>query len=201
MAHRWQLLDRPVEQATIRSALSGGESCGAILFGAAGVGKTILARTVTASLRSQLRWVACTESSHSIPLGAMAHLVSPSPSCDPIALMASARESLVDHGDTVSGVDDAQLLDELSVTLLHQIAVDRAGHILATVRSGEPVPDAVTSLWKDGYLQPLELQPFTKQQTIALAERVLGGTLEASTEGPFVIALARHSEATPIGLN
>ncbi len=65
-----------------------------------------------------------------------------------------------------------------TATLLHQIAVERAGHILATVRSGEPVPHAVTSLWKDGYLQRFELQPFTKQQTIALVERVLGGTLE-----------------------
>ena len=178
MAGRWQFLDRPVEHEKIRSALIGRESCGAILFGAAGVGKTTLARSVTASLRSQVRWVACTESSRSIPLGAMAHLVSPSTSRDPIALMTAARESLIDHGDTVIVVDDAQLLDQLSATLLHQIAVDRAGHIMAAVRSGKPVPDAVTSLWKDGYLQRFELQPFTKQQSIALVESVLGGTLE-----------------------
>ena len=148
------------------------------MLGPAGVGKTTLARTVTASLRSPLRWVACTESSRSIPLGAMAHLVSPSTSRDPIALMAAARESLVDHGDTVVGVDDAQLLDQLSATLLHQIAIDRAGRILATIRSGEPVPDAVTALWKDGHLRRLELRPFTKEQSIAVVESVLGGTLE-----------------------
>jgi DNA-binding NarL/FixJ family response regulator len=178
MGRRWQLLDRPAEQDAIRSALGSGESCGAILFGAAGVGKTTLARTITTSLRSQVRWVACTESSRSIPLGAMAHVVSQSTSRDPIALMAAARKSLIDQRDTVISVDDAQLLDQLSATMLHQIAVDGAGHILATVRSGEPVPDAITSLWKDGYLKRFELQPFTKQQSVALVERVLGGTLE-----------------------
>ncbi|MGC7327512.1 helix-turn-helix transcriptional regulator, partial [Mycobacteroides abscessus subsp. abscessus] len=85
---------------------------------------------------------------------------------------------LVADGDVVVGVDDAHLLDQLSATLLHQFAVDHAGHVVATVRNGEPVPDAVTSLWKDGYLQRFELQPFSKQQSIALIETVLGGTLE-----------------------
>ncbi|MGO9155762.1 LuxR C-terminal-related transcriptional regulator [Mycobacterium sp.] len=178
MGRRWQLLDRPVEQEAIRSALGGGESCGAILFGAAGVGKTTLARTVTASLRSKVNWAACTESSRSIPLGAFAHWVRPSASRDPVALIASARESILAQDNTVVSIDDAHLLDQLSATLLHQIAVDGAGRIVATVRSGEPVPDAITSLWKDGYLQRLELQPFTKQQSIALVESVLGGTLE-----------------------
>jgi DNA-binding NarL/FixJ family response regulator len=178
MARHWQLLDRPAEQEAIRSALRGGESCGAILFGAAGVGKTTLARTVTESLRSKVNWAACTESSRSIPLGAFAQWVRPSGSRDPIALIASARESILAQQDTVVGVDDAHLLDQLSATLLHQIAVDHAGHIVVTVRSGEPVPDAVTSLWKDGYLRRLELEPFTKQQSIALVETVLGGTLE-----------------------
>ncbi|GFG76432.1 LuxR C-terminal-related transcriptional regulator [Mycobacterium botniense] len=178
MGRRWQLLERPLEHDRIRSALTGGDSCGVVLFGAAGVGKTTLARAVTTSPRSQVRWAACTESSRSIPLGAFAQWVNPSASRDPITLIASARESILAERDTVVSIDDAHFLDQLSATMLHQIAVDRAARILATVRSGEPVPDAVTSLWKDGYLQRLELQPFTKEQTIALVERVLGGTLE-----------------------
>jgi DNA-binding NarL/FixJ family response regulator len=178
MARSWQLIDRPAEFGVIRSALTGRESDGVVLVGVAGVGKTTLARTVTESLRLKVHWVACTESSRSIPLGVFAHLVRPSTSRDPIALIASARESLITDEDTVVGVDDAHLLDQLSATLLHQIAVDRAGRIFATVRSGEPVPDAVTSLWKDGHLQRVELRPFTKGQSIALVESVLGATLE-----------------------
>jgi DNA-binding CsgD family transcriptional regulator len=178
MARCWQLLDRRVEHDAIRSALLSNQSCGVVVVGAAGVGKTTLARTVTTSCRSHVQWAVCTESSRSIPLGVFAARVSPSASRDPVALIASAREAILAGDNTVIGIDDAHLLDQLSATLVHQIAVDRAGHIVATIRSGEPVPDAVTSLWKDGYLQRLELQPFTKQQSIALVESVLGGTLE-----------------------
>src|SRR5690349_21765799 len=91
----WQLLDRPAEHAAIRSALSSSDSCGVVLVGAAGVGKTTLARTVTSSMEKKVHWTACTESSRSIPLGAFASWVRPSASRDPIALLGSARESLV----------------------------------------------------------------------------------------------------------
>jgi DNA-binding CsgD family transcriptional regulator len=178
MARRWQLLDRPVEFDTIRSALTSGDGGGVVLVGAAGVGKTTLARTVTATLRSDVQWVACTESSRSIPLGVFAHRVPPTGSRDPVALLSAARASILASPDPVIGVDDAYLLDDLSATLLHQIAVERAGRIVATVRSGEPIPDAVTSMWKDSHLLRLELTPFTKQQSVSLVESVLGGTLE-----------------------
>ncbi|WP_054814737.1 helix-turn-helix transcriptional regulator [Nocardia arizonensis] len=178
MGDRWQLLDRPVEFEAVHAALTSRGAGGVVLVGAAGIGKTTLARLVTSMLTVPVRWAACTESSQAIPLGAFAPWVAPSASRDPIALLSSARENLVAEPDTVIGVDDAHLLDKLSATLLHQIAVDRAAHIVATVRTGEPVPDAVTSLWKDGYLQRVELEPLTKRQCVNLVETVIDGTLE-----------------------
>ncbi|MGX9792540.1 LuxR C-terminal-related transcriptional regulator [Mycobacterium sp. MMS18-G62] len=177
MAARWQLLDRPAEFDAIRSTVTG-TGGGVVLVGAAGVGKTTLARAVTASLGSDVQWVGCTESSRSIPLGVFAHRIPPSGSRDPVALLAAARASILERPGTVIGVDDAHLLDQLSSTLIHQIAIERAGHIVATVRSGEPVPDAVTALWKDNHLRRFELMPFSKEQSISLVEAVLGGTLE-----------------------
>jgi DNA-binding NarL/FixJ family response regulator len=178
MASRWQLLDRPAEFGSVRSTLTGEGGGGVVLIGAAGVGKTTLARAVTNSLHCDVAWVGCTESSRSIPLGVFAHRIPATGSRDPVALLGAARESILAGTDTVIGIDDAHLLDELSSTLLHQIAIERAGRIVATIRSGEPVPDAVTALWKDHHLQRLELMAFTKQQSIALVETVLGGTLE-----------------------
>lgn len=178
MARRWQFLDRPGDFDVVRSTLTRAEGGGAVLIGAAGVGKSTLARAVTSTLKTDVHWVGCTESSRSIPLGVFAHRVQPNSSRDPIALLAAARESLLLKPGTVIGVDDAHLLDPLSATLVHQIAIERAGRIVATVREGEPVPDAVTALWKDGHLQRYELTALTKQDSIALVESVLGGTLE-----------------------
>ncbi|GAY18491.1 LuxR C-terminal-related transcriptional regulator [Mycobacterium sp. shizuoka-1] len=178
MGTAWQLLDRPAKHEVIASALSDSEISGVVITGPAGVGKTTLARSVTASLPGRVRWAACTTSSRSIPLGAFAQWVKPTDARDPIELLVSARQSLLADGPAVIGVDDAHLLDQLSATLLHQIAVERAGTIVATVRSGEPVPDSVMTLWKDGYLRRIDLEPFSRDECIALVESVLGGTLE-----------------------
>jgi DNA-binding NarL/FixJ family response regulator len=175
----WPIVRRDAEFAAIRSALVEKQDvCGIVVIGAAGVGKTTLARSVTQSLPARVRWVAGTESARSLPLGVFAHLVGPGTSRDPIAFMAAARETLCSDENSMLGVDDAQLLDHLSATLLHQLALEGSARIVATIRSGEEVPDAITSLWKDGYLERLQLSPFNQAECVGLIEQVLGGRLE-----------------------
>ncbi|MDT5050845.1 MAG: hypothetical protein QOG75_6764, partial [Mycobacterium sp.] len=177
--HSWPIVRRENEFGLIHSALVGQQGgCGIVLFGDAGVGKTTLARSVTQSLPTRVHWVAGTESARSIPLGVFAHLVGPATSRDPIAFLAAARETIHADEHSIIGVDDAHLLDQLSATLLHQLALEDSVRMVATVRSGEPVPDAITSLWKDGYLQRLRLVPFDKSQCVGLVEEALGGRVE-----------------------
>ncbi len=179
MVRGWRILDRPAQDEIIRSALSGDEGGGVVVVGPAGVGKTTLARAVTATLPSAtVHWVACTESSRDIPLGAFAQWVGDSAADNPAGQIAAARRTLLADGNVVVGVDDAHLLDPLSATLLHNIATDRSARIVATVRNSEQVPEILMSLWKDGYLEWLEMQPFTRQETATLLESVLGGTVE-----------------------
>jgi len=179
VAENWPLVRRDNEFITIESALVDKKGvCGIVLIGDAGVGKTTLARLVTQALPSRVQWVAGTESARSIPLGVFAHLVGAATSRDPVAFLSAARETILAEGHSVIGVDDAHLLDQLSATLLHQLALDGSVRIVATVRSGEAVPDAITSLWKDGYLQRLHLLPFTKDQCVTLIEEALGGRVE-----------------------
>ena len=174
-------VERRQELAAIHHALTAtrGEVAGVVLIGDAGVGKTTLARRAVNSLENvKVRWAVGTESARTVPLGAFADLIVPSALHDPVTFLSAARDSLVSEGPFVLGVDDAHLLDQLSATLLHRLAIDRSARIVATIRSGEPVPDAITALWKDGYLTRVELGPFTKEQSIELVESVIGGRLE-----------------------
>lgn len=175
------MIERGSELDSIRAALTGTEFVGAVLTGDAGVGKTTLARQATAAIGGNIRWVAGTESARSIPLGVFAHMVGVYTAHDPVTFMAAAREALLADGHTIIGVDDAHLLDQLSATLLLQLAIDKAAHIVCTVRSGVPVPDAVTSLWKDGHLLRIDLTPFSQRQSVQLVESMLGGQLEGFT--------------------
>jgi DNA-binding CsgD family transcriptional regulator/DNA replicative helicase MCM subunit Mcm2 (Cdc46/Mcm family) len=179
VAQNWPVVHRDSEFSVIRGALLGESGdCGIVLVGDAGVGKTTLARLVTQSLPVRAHWVAATESARGIPLGVFAHLVRSATSRDPVAFLSAARETILAEGHSVIGVDDAHLLDQLSATLLHQLAMDGSVRIVATVRAGAPVPDAITSLWKDRYLQRLHLLPFSQQQCVGLIEEALGGQVE-----------------------
>lgn len=78
-------------------------------------------------------------------------------------------------------VDDGHLLDELSATLVHQLVLRRAATVVLTLRSGEPAPDAITGLWKDGHLRRLELQPLSADETGELLAAVLDGPVDSAT--------------------
>ena len=175
------MVERETEFEAIRAAITGPHHVGAVITGDAGVGKTTLARRVGAAVGGRIRWVAGTESARGIPLGVFAHLVGAYTAHDPVTFMAAAREALLADGADILGVDDAHLLDQLSATLLLQLAIDKAVRVIATVRAGVPVPDAVTSLWKDGHLLRVDLRPFTEPQSVRLVETVLGGQLEGFT--------------------
>ncbi|MGH3512061.1 MAG: helix-turn-helix transcriptional regulator, partial [Pseudonocardiaceae bacterium] len=153
------------------------------MAGAAGVGKTRLAREVLAIAQqrgARTRWAAATASARALPLGAFAAtlgVIGP----DPARLLRQASAALLTgagRAGMIVGVDDAHLLDELSATLVHQLVLRRAASVILTLRTGETPPDAVTALWKDGYLTRLELQPLSQDETARLVEARLDGPLD-----------------------
>ncbi|WP_300007059.1 AAA family ATPase [Pseudonocardia sp.] len=177
----WPLIGRAEELRFIGGlTVRGNGPSGVVLAGAPGVGKTRLARAALAAAEQRgavTRWAAATASARGLPLGAFAATLGAVGS-DPTLLLRQAGEALLSgagRGGAVLGVDDAHLLDELSATLVHQLVLRREATVVLTLRSGEPAPDAVTGLWKDGHLHRLELRPLAAEQTASLLEGVLGG--------------------------
>ncbi|MDQ2638311.1 MAG: hypothetical protein M3Y83_15695, partial [Actinomycetota bacterium] len=82
------------------------------------------------------------------------------------------------RGAIVLVVDDAHLLDPLSATLVHQLALTGDTPLLLTVRSHETVPDAVSKLWTDELLTRIAVEPFSEDD----CRRLVDDMLEAPAE-------------------
>lgn len=157
-------------------------------MGPAGVGKTVLVRSVVQRFaqrhpKTTVRTVAGTASASSVPFGAFSHLVDPAYVDDSTALLRTARASLLQHaGDgLLLLIDNAHNLDNLSATLVHQLALTRSVRLSVAMRSTEPAPDAITALWKDGLLARIDVEPFDRAQTNDTIEAILGAHLETSS--------------------
>src|SRR5882757_6727522 len=181
----WPLTGRDEELGALLPALSANaSSAGVLLAGAAGVGKSRLAREairLAIPKGSATRWATATASARTIPLGVFSDVV-PSPHGMDSGLLYQVSAALTAGrpGDrVVIAVDDAHLLDDLSAAVVHQLAVAHAARLVITVRSGESAPDAVTALWKDGHLSRVEVPALSAGETGALLEAVLGGPLES----------------------
>jgi DNA-binding NarL/FixJ family response regulator len=183
---QWPLVGRSEELAMIADATRATDdrARGFVLSGAAGVGKTRVAREAVAACgRSSVRrhWIVGTASARSVPLGAFAGIASDF-GPDPLRRVREVIDGLIGdarHGEVVVGVDDAHLLDDLSAFTIHQLVTRRLATVIVTIRSGESTPDAITAIWKDQHLERLELQPLSLPEIAGLVERVLGGPVDS----------------------
>ncbi len=170
----------------IEAALSDRDCCGITACGAAGVGKSRIAREATTSAASngyEVRWVVATSSARALPLGALSSWAGPAGG-DSLQLIRGVIESLTSSSNgapVVVGVDDAQLLDDLSIFVVHQIVQRRAAKVVLTVRDGEPVPAAIHEVCKEGQFDRLELQPLSRDDTATLLSAALGGSMDPDT--------------------
>jgi len=169
------------------------EKRGAVITGAAGVGKTTLAVACLQLAEDRgmaLARTAATHASRGLPFGAFAPMLPPDADGDDAgreghgALLRRYARTLVEGAKgrrLLVFVDDAHLLDNGSATLFHQLALSQAATVLATVRSDELAPDAVVDLWKDGPAERVEVDVLEDAVIEELLVTVLGGPVDAAT--------------------
>ncbi|GAA1160969.1 LuxR family transcriptional regulator [Ornithinicoccus hortensis] len=184
-----QLLDPGTPQVPADGRPEG--TGGAVLAGPTGVGKTRLLREVLAVLEGRGRRVhlsVATRSAVEIPYGSLAGLVpdrAPTDHQDSDSWHAAVAARLTEGRDgaapVVLAVDDAHLLDPGGAALLLHLCVSGAATVLVTVRHGEPAPDAITALWRDGLAHRIDLQPFSPAQTESFIDALLEGPVARRT--------------------
>ena len=185
----WPLVGRRSELEVLSAVLEDADGGGVVLAGGAGIGKTRLAREALARAEAagwEVEWLAATRAAASIPFGAVSHLLPPAERLgdDRLDTLRRAAELLAERSrgrPLLLGVDDAHLLDDASAALVHQLTFRGLAVVVATVRTGEPAPDPVIALWKDGLARRLDLSELPPSATAELLERALGGPVDGVT--------------------
>jgi DNA-binding CsgD family transcriptional regulator len=186
--HSWPLVGRREELEFVDRATNRSGTAGVLVAGAPGVGKTRLIRESLARTEISGRstaWSQATRAGAGIPFGALAHLL-------PAGIAGAGRRNLLriaadeiadlsPTGSLVLGIDDAHLLDDHSAALVHLLAETDRCTIVATLRSGEGVPDPITVLWKDELIERVELQPLSMEEVRALVAAALEPPVDART--------------------
>ena len=185
----WPLVGRRSELEVLSTVLADTPAGGMVLAGEAGIGKTRLAREALARAEAagwEVEWLAATRAAASIPFGAVSHLLPPGERLgdDRLDTLRRTAELLAERSrgrPLLLGVDDAHLLDDASAALVHQLVFRGLAVVVATVRTGEPAPDPVIALWKDGPARRLDLSALPPSATAELLERSLGGAVDGVT--------------------
>lgn len=183
------LVGRQDEMGALRSALTSGS--GAVVAGPAGIGKTRLVSEAVQATGRQVWWVAATREAGTLPHGPFLPL---------LAELEEAQTPAEGHGPAygtirraikatesppILVVDDAQHLDDASAATVHALALGGSCPVVVTVRSGDPLPEAVTALWKDAGLLRMELGPLTQEEADTLCEVLLDGPVDVRTRTRF----------------
>lgn len=184
------LMSREAEMNRILAKLKGPKPVAFVLAGAAGVGKSRLAFEAArsaAGLGFTTAEAVASRAAASIPFGPFAPFL-PETGHAPGDLLGLLRQA----GDAIVGragpdrrlllvVDDAQLLDDGSAALVHQLVQKGTCSVLASLRTPGPAPDPVTALWKDGLAERIDLGSWDEQETEAVLTAVLAGPVASAS--------------------
>ena len=180
-----KLLGRERELAIARTALGTSRSHGVLLVGEAGVGKTSLARAALDEVATrpghETLWLVASAVEPSIPFGAFAPFVpeiggKPGRQPDAFFLLQAVRRAIVEYAGgrrLFIGVDDAHSLDSQSATLLFQLVAAEGAKVVVARRAGAEVPGGVRSLWKEGLVERIDLEPLGRDATLEYAADLL----------------------------
>ena len=207
MRAEWPLVGRDAELCTLKHSLVDRRR-GVVLAGPVGVGKSRLCIEALEMCRKAgfaVARVTATRSSAEIPLGVFAPLLPTTPEPhqgridEKLHLLQRCTEELTSRAvgkPLVLGVDDAHLLDDMSATLVHQLAESNAAIVVVTVRISEAGPDPVVALWKDGLSERIEVTGIGAEAVAQVLTDALGAPIDEAA----LAELTAHSRGNTLFL-
>jgi DNA-binding CsgD family transcriptional regulator len=191
----WALAGRDAELARVAAAQDDAAIGGVVIIGAAGVGKTRLAREAVTRADAGgavVRSVRATQASSGVPFAALGLLVPEmdlpgDPSAELFRDMAGAFERIREGRRLVLLVDDAHDLDDASAALLDHIVTGGHTFVILTVRNDTNAPQSIVNLWKEEHIQRIDLMPLSDAVMGDLATAALG-PLDAAAQRALVKA-------------
>jgi DNA-binding CsgD family transcriptional regulator len=185
----WPLVGRDDELRRLRDLVVGRGGRGVVLAGPAGVGKTRLGLECLRFAEQaglMTARVTATQAASLLPFVAVAPLLPTDPPesavvYERVDILRRSVASLAERagdGQLLMFVDDAHLLDEASATLVLQLVSTGTASVVATIRAGEPAPDPVVALWKDGLAARVEVAGLDVDTIGELLATVLGGPVD-----------------------
>lgn len=184
----WPFIGRGEEIRRISQVFAGDAAAGVVLVGPPGAGRTRVARearTVAAGADLGVVWISGTRGCSNVPFGVLDDELLPPithrrPVGNPIAEAAALLRARSGRRGLAVIADDAHLLDESTAALLFQLALRGTAYVLATFRSGEPVPEPVSALWKDGLASRVDLRGLDMESIDELLGLVLGAQVDTA---------------------
>ncbi|MFE5549905.1 LuxR C-terminal-related transcriptional regulator [Streptomyces sp. NPDC056534] len=187
-ANRWPLVGRDNEFNSFQLAWAAKHCEGMVISGAGGVGKSRLADECLAwASREGWKCARATASvaAAAVPLGAIAHLIPDAVDLsDPVKGFTEVARVLSAGGGRMQWallIDDLHLLDATSAVLLRQLLDAGIMRLIGTVRSGEPIGEAVQALCGGDSLHRVDLAELGRAQVEAVLRKALDGTVSQHT--------------------
>ncbi|MBF4993024.1 AAA family ATPase [Arthrobacter gandavensis] len=162
------------------SALAEGR--GALIVGPQGIGKSALAQALTERARGyRIEALYGTEVSRRTPYGALAPLISEMPlagGLNPVSALQEVRRLLRSKAaglPLLLVVDDVDELDDLSVQVVAQLVRGGEVTLAATATDLVQAEPEILSLWADGHLDRIDVEPLSQTETRTLMAGFLSG--------------------------
>jgi DNA-binding CsgD family transcriptional regulator/tetratricopeptide (TPR) repeat protein len=182
-ATAWPFVGRHDLLERLDTALADRTCGGAVIVGAAGIGKTRLADEFLVRVAPQATArVTGTPGTHTIPYSAIAHLVQNdtfdvAAGADPARVLSDVRETL-GAGPTVLMADDVTWVDDASISLIGHLLNLGEIFLVATMRTGTTMSPALDSLARSYRIEFLHPSDLTDEELVEAAEIFLGADLD-----------------------